>query len=111
MFLDNSIPARVLFDSGASHSFVTEHFVEKGKLKPTMMPRAMLVQIPGTVVKTKRHCVDVPVDIHGVPFQANFIVLGTKGLDVLLGMHWMSMYQRHIGPGWFMPRSTTPNHW
>jgi hypothetical protein len=42
-FLVNSTPARVLFDSGASHSFVTENFVEKGKLKSTMMPRAMLV--------------------------------------------------------------------
>jgi hypothetical protein len=31
-FLVNSTPARVLFDSGASHSFVTENFVTKGKL-------------------------------------------------------------------------------
>jgi hypothetical protein len=46
-FLVNSTPARVLFDSGASHSFMTENFVTKGKLEPTMMPRAMLVQIPG----------------------------------------------------------------
>jgi hypothetical protein len=29
MFLINSIPASVLFDSGASHSFITELFVEK----------------------------------------------------------------------------------
>jgi hypothetical protein len=42
MFLINSIPARVLFDSGASHSFMTENFVTKGKLESTMMPRAML---------------------------------------------------------------------
>jgi hypothetical protein len=28
MFLINSIPASVLFDSGASHSFVTKSFVE-----------------------------------------------------------------------------------
>jgi hypothetical protein len=42
-FLINSIPAKVLFDSGASHSFVTEQFVEKGKLVPTMMSRPMLV--------------------------------------------------------------------
>jgi hypothetical protein len=95
-FLVNSIPARVLFDSGASHSFVTEHFVKKGKLKSTMMTRAMLVQIPGSVVKTKDNCVDVPVDIHGVPFRANLIILGTKGLDVVLGMDWMSKYQGHI---------------
>jgi hypothetical protein len=46
VFLVKSIPARVLCDSGASHSFVTEHFMEKGNLEPTMMPRAMLLQIP-----------------------------------------------------------------
>jgi hypothetical protein len=95
-FLVNSIPARVLFDSGASHSFVTEHFVKKGKLESTMMTRAMLVQIPGSVVKTKDNCVDVPVVIHGVSFRANLIILGTKGLDVVLGIDWMSKYQGHI---------------
>jgi hypothetical protein len=95
-FLVNSIPARVLFDSGASHSFVTKHFVKKGKLEPTMMTRAMLVQIPGSIVKTKDNCLDVPVDIHGVSFRANLIILGTKGLDVVLGMDWMSKYQGHI---------------
>jgi hypothetical protein len=86
----------VLFDSGASHSFITENFVEKGKLKLTMMPRAMLAQIPGSVMKTKRNCLDVPVDIHGVSFEANLIILGTKGLDVVLGMDWMTRYQGHI---------------
>jgi hypothetical protein len=40
--------------------------------------------------------VGVPVDIHGVPFQADLIILGTKGLDVILGMNWMSKYNRHI---------------
>jgi hypothetical protein len=47
-------------------------------------------------MKTKRNCVDVPVDIHGVSFKANLIILGTKGLDVVLGMDWMSKYQGHI---------------
>jgi hypothetical protein len=47
-------------------------------------------------MKTKGNCVDVPVDIHGVSFRANLIILGTKGLDVVLGMDWMSKYQGHI---------------
>jgi hypothetical protein len=38
----------------------------------------------------------VPVDIQGVPFKANLIILGTKGLDVVLGMDWMSKYQGHL---------------
>jgi hypothetical protein len=56
----------------------------------------MLVQIRGSVVKAKENCIDVPVDIHGVSFKVNLIILGTKGLDVVLGMDWMSKYQGHI---------------
>ncbi|XP_071676908.1 uncharacterized protein [Lolium perenne] len=35
----NSVPSTVLFDSGASHSFVTKTFVRKGGLTPTPMKR------------------------------------------------------------------------
>src|SRR4051794_16371076 len=34
MFSVNSVPARVLFDSGASHSFVTEEFTCTSKIQP-----------------------------------------------------------------------------
>jgi hypothetical protein len=91
-FLINSVPARILFDSRASHSFVTEKFVKKGRLEPTRMTRLMLVQIPGSVAKTQTACKDVPVEIQGITFQADLIVLGTQGLDVVLGMNWMSKY-------------------
>jgi hypothetical protein len=96
MFLVNSMPAKNLFDSGASHSFVTESFVEKGNLKPSCLDRLMIVQIPGSVARTKLCCHNVPVELHGVQFQADLIILGTKGLDVVLGMDWMSKYQGHI---------------
>jgi hypothetical protein len=95
-FLVNSVPAKFLFDSGASHSFVTESFVEKGNLKPSRLDRLMIVQIPGLVARTKLSCRNVPVELHGVQFQADLIILGTKGLDVVLGMDWMSKYQGHI---------------
>jgi hypothetical protein len=49
MFLVNSVPARVLFDSGASHSFVMETFACKSGLQPTPLKNSMLVQIHGTV--------------------------------------------------------------
>jgi hypothetical protein len=35
MFLVNSMPAKILFDSGESHSFITENFADKGRLKPS----------------------------------------------------------------------------
>jgi hypothetical protein len=85
-FLINSAPAKILFDSDASHSFVTETFMEKGNLKPSRMDRLMIVQIPGSIARTKLSYRNVPVELHGVHFQADLIILGTKGLDVVLGM-------------------------
>jgi hypothetical protein len=60
------------------------------------MDRLMIVQIPGSTAKTQLSCRNVPVELHGVHFQADLIILGTKGLDVVLGMDWMSKYQGHI---------------
>jgi hypothetical protein len=96
MFLVNSVPAKILFNSGASHSFVMENFVDKGRLKPSRRDRLMIVQIPGSLVKTQLSCRNVPVELYDEKFQADLIVLGTKGLDVVLGMDWMSKYQGHI---------------
>jgi hypothetical protein len=45
----------------------------------------MIVQIPGSTVKTQLSCRNVPVELYGEKFQADLIVLGTKGLDVVLG--------------------------
>jgi hypothetical protein len=70
--------------------------VDKGNLKPTKMNRVMVVQIPGSVARTKLSCKGIPVEIHGVSFQADLIILGTQGLDVVLGMDWMSKYHGHI---------------
>jgi hypothetical protein len=96
MFLVHSTPARVLFDSGASHSFVTEPFVKKSGMRPTLMDRFMLVQNPGSTIKTCLSCKQVPIIIQGVSFQAELIVLGAQGLEVILGMGWMTKYKGHI---------------
>jgi hypothetical protein len=60
------------------------------------MDRLMIVQIPGSTAKTQLSSRNVPVELHGVQFQADLIILGTKGLDVVLGVYWMSKYQGHI---------------
>jgi hypothetical protein len=45
MFLVNSVPARVLFDYGASHSFVTEPFVIKSGMVPVTIQKNPLLEI------------------------------------------------------------------
>ena len=80
MFSINSVLARVLFDFGASHSFVTEEFACTSKIQPTNLKHVMIVQIPGSTTKARKICKAVPLGIHGIDFYANLIVLGTKGL-------------------------------
>jgi hypothetical protein len=47
MFLINSLPASVLFDSGASHSFITESFMEKYILPKHPLKKILHISSPG----------------------------------------------------------------
>ena len=47
MFLVDSVPASVLFDSGASHFFISTQFVAKHNMPMQPMKQNMLVSSPG----------------------------------------------------------------
>jgi hypothetical protein len=88
MFLASSHPAIVLFDSEASHSFISSTFVAKHHLPITIMKYTMLVSSPGGEMRTKHICPAVSITIRGVDFLANLIILDAKGIDIILGLDW-----------------------
>jgi hypothetical protein len=92
MFLIRLRPATILFDSGASHSFVSSSFVAKHNLPIATMKHTMLVSSPGGEMKTKHICPVVSITIRGVNFPSNLILLDSKGIDIILGMDWLSKY-------------------
>jgi hypothetical protein len=92
MFLASSHPATILFDSGASHSFISSSFVAKHSLPIATMKHTMLVSSPGGEMKTKHICLVVSITIRGVDFPSNLILLDSKGIDIILGMDWLSKY-------------------
>jgi hypothetical protein len=87
MFLAGSHPTIVLFDSAASHSFISSSFVVKHHLPKTIMKQTMLASSPGGEMRTKRIYPMISVTIRGVDFLANLIVLDSKGIDIILGMN------------------------
>ena len=95
-FLVNSVPATVLFDSGATHSFVTQEFVAKGGLVENLLSKPMVIQIPSSILETKLYCPAVSLEIKGEKFPADLMVLGTQGIDVILGMNWLAKYHGRI---------------
>jgi hypothetical protein len=92
MFLASSHPATVLFDSGASHSFISSSFVVWHQLPITIMKQTMLVSSPGGELRTRHICPAISITIRGVDFLANLIVLDSRGIDIILGMDWLRKY-------------------
>jgi hypothetical protein len=65
MFLTNSHPTTVLFDSRASHSFITFQFVAKHNQSITIMKYTMIVSSTGGEMKTKHICLAISIAIRG----------------------------------------------
>jgi hypothetical protein len=96
MFLASSHPATILFDFEASHSFISSYFVVKHSLPIATMKHAVLVSSSGGEMRTKHICPAVSITIRGVDFSSNLILLDSKGIDIILGMDWLSKYDRVI---------------
>jgi hypothetical protein len=96
MFLPSSHPATILFDSGASHSFISSSFVAKHSLSIATMKHTMLVSSPGGEMRINHICPAVSNSIRGVDFPSNLILLDSKGIGIILGMDWLSKYDRVI---------------
>jgi hypothetical protein len=65
MFLGSSHPATILFNSGASHSFISSSFVVRHQLPITIMKQTMLVSSPGGEMRTKHICLAISITIRG----------------------------------------------
>jgi hypothetical protein len=68
MFLASSHPSIILFDSGASHSFITSSFAAKHNLPKANMKHTMLVSSPRGERRTKLICLAISISIRGQTF-------------------------------------------
>jgi hypothetical protein len=65
MVLVNNNGAIVLFDSGASHSFVVANFVRKHNLPLAILKKQMIVSSPGGDMHARHVCSKVSIHIGG----------------------------------------------
>jgi hypothetical protein len=86
IFLINDTSAVVLFNSGASHSFISVVYVGKHNLPLALLRCQMIVSSPGGDIPTRQLCPKVNLKIRGVDFVANLIILESKGINIILGM-------------------------
>jgi hypothetical protein len=108
MFLVNDTSAVVLFDSGASHSFISAAYIEKHNLPLALLRCQMVVSSPGGDMSARQLCLKVNLKIRGVDFVTKLIDLESKGIDVILGMDWLSKYKVLINCAKEYVKMTTP---
>jgi hypothetical protein len=92
-FLVNSNTTIILFDLGASHSFIFAEYVAKYNLLVSLLKCRMVVSSPGGDMPARQVCPRVHIKIRGVDFILNLIDLDSKGIDVILEMDWLSKHK------------------
>jgi hypothetical protein len=71
MFPVDSHIAEVIFDTGATHSFITASWVEAHNLPITIMSTPIQIDSASGKVRVNSVCLNVSVEIRGIEFPAN----------------------------------------
>jgi hypothetical protein len=85
-FLVNSTIATVLFDSGATSSYVPSKFAAKESLCAVPRTRPIVTSSPLGKLSCTMICKLVSILIGGLEFRADLTILRSDGIDVILGM-------------------------
>ena len=96
MFPVANHPAVILFDSGASHSFINRTFVVKYEISIGATKENFFVQSPGGRLCTKEMVYQVPVNLGEHIFPTTMVILKDQDIDVILGMNWMYQHKAVI---------------
>ncbi|KAK8934655.1 hypothetical protein KSP39_PZI014259 [Platanthera zijinensis] len=95
-FLIREYPARALFDTGASHSFLSEDFVLHVGVPIRTKTDSVKVLLPNRCLMcTDRSC-GLEVKIGSREFKVETLVLPIKEFDIIFGMDWLSEQRAYI---------------
>ena len=90
MFLLSRLWARVLFDSGASHSFIATSCVITLGLKVESLGKPLHMSSPlRTRVRIDQICRDCELEISRIILTVDLRVMDISYFDVILGMDWL----------------------
>jgi hypothetical protein len=93
MFFLNEHPIIILFDSGASHDFISSTCSERARLTLVASGVPYVISTPGGRVDTNHIAQKVLLELSGRVISTNLIVLRGQGIDFILGMRWIKLHQ------------------
>ncbi|KAJ6819602.1 uncharacterized protein M6B38_400345 [Iris pallida] len=97
--LISAYPASVLFDSGATHSFIASSFISQREIESQPLPKSLKVLTGNGVVEVSRVCSRCPIKLGGGAFRTRLLVFPTSNYDIILGMDWLTATSANIDCG------------
>jgi hypothetical protein len=92
-FFLNDRSAIVLFDSGATHDFVSKSCTQKCKLVIEPISSPYMISTPGGRIVTKQVVVNPSLNLNGRIYKTCLIDLDGQGIDMILEMSWMRKHR------------------
>jgi hypothetical protein len=88
-----SQPALILFDFGASHSFISQKFSAKCQLPFYHAKGSFMIATLGGKIATNQLNRNVPISMGSRIFKTTLLILGLEGMDIILGADWMTQHR------------------
>jgi hypothetical protein len=89
-------PAVILFDSGASHSFISTKISTKCQLPFHHTSGAFMIATPGGKVATYQLTQQVPIKLGSSIFRTTLLIMGLESVDIILGTDWLTRHHALI---------------
>jgi hypothetical protein len=86
-------PALILFDSGASYSFISQKFSAKCQLPFYHTRGSFMIATPGSKVATNQLNQSVPIWLGSNIVKTTLLILELDNVDIILGANWMTRHQ------------------
>jgi hypothetical protein len=93
IFLVFNQPALILFDSSASHSFISQKFSIKWQLPFYHAKGSFMIATPGGKIATNQLNRNVPISLGSKIFKTTLLILGLEGMDIILRADWMTQHR------------------
>ncbi|CAA0819561.1 Unknown protein, partial [Striga hermonthica] len=97
MVILNNVPVFALFDTGATHTFISRRCLDAIGVHATTAIHSLEVSLAsGRKIVTSAKASDLSLSIGGRVLSTDAFVLEMRDFDLILGMDWLSFYHADI---------------
>jgi hypothetical protein len=100
----------ILFDSGATHDFISKACIQKSQLAIQHMCTPYLIKTLGGKISTNQLVKNAPLNLGSKEYKTCLIILEGQGIDIILGMGWMKAHQTLLNTATRVVHLDSPIH-